>query len=59
MNKINSDAPFQQLVLYAYIEAVLFYLTFALIPHDTNVTINNTSVKEKVFNIELMVCLRF
>jgi len=36
MNKLNSDATFQQLVIYAYITAVLFCLTFALIPHYTN-----------------------
>jgi len=36
MNKINNDATFQQLVLYEYIEAGLFCLTFALIPHNTN-----------------------
>jgi len=35
MNTINSDAIFQQLVLYEYIEAGLFCLTSALISHDT------------------------
>jgi len=35
MNKINSDATFQQLVLYEYIEAGIFCLTSALSPHDT------------------------
>ena len=48
MNTINSDATFQQLVLYAYIEAVLFCVTSAFIPHDKKFTINNISVKEKV-----------
>jgi len=36
MNKINNDAAFQQLVLYEYIEAGLFCLTSALVPHDTD-----------------------
>jgi len=33
---MNSDATFQHLVLYEYIEAGLFCLTSALIPHDTH-----------------------
>ena len=58
MNTINSDATFQQLVLYEHIEAVLFCLTSALIPHDTKLTINNTSVKEKVclYRINCVFC---